>query len=807
MGLLLSPGAARAGEHLALEDECLELLAKGNADQRRHAAVALGALGSARAIEPLVKILVDETCSVQRATGTIGEIQMRLLTPLGRLHYAARALFQIGPPAVPALLEAYRRILAQDQDAVAQHLLVVLDRLAPSVPEALVRAARDENPAIRLFVLSALVRAQPTDMVVSALLHLLEDAVPFVREQTLLALEQVGPDAGRAMAPLLALVSRGNEHEAWLAAQAIEAVGPPEEAASRLLQIGDDPAVSYAVRAACIAAVGKTGGAAIEPLCERVVSGDMAARAGAIRGLLHSCRSARSECQSQIVVQAVRAALRSRDARIEEAAMELSELLGRSAEALLPELTDLLLARVEFFGFSGAAHLRAALQAIENVGSREEFSARLNELASVATRPLRERIAAIRLMREMDGMAEATAYALLAAEGCDLRLAALEALSSRHEAACREAVRGYLFRKDLEDREEDYLEALVGALRGRSPKIDELIAEACAAGDAGIREAALKLLIRLGPPFCQVTEILPLLEDEEPHIPFLAALALGRCGTRSSEVLEALRGVISKDSDLDVVEEALRALGSLGRHGTGAAELLRWVEESDSDRVAAAAVTAYAASAIDPDSIVQQVMEWLTHEAPAIREAAARAAGSIPAAAPHAVPILIGMLADSHEEVRRSAALSLGELKDSSPAVVEALARLLEEKRKQVRLCGIEALGMLGAAACSVAPKLARMLDECPLFDSYDHAVTYGLAKSLGSMGAGAVVAVPALDAVRMDIEILPPPLGDSPIGFIGGPAPFAGAAPRLPESRTREEARSAVLQALDLLGNDPKGN
>ncbi len=254
------------------------------------------------------------------------------------------------------------------------------------------------------------------------------------------------------------------------------------------------------------------------------------------------------------------------------------------------------------------------------------------------------------------------------------------------------------------------LEALLVSLQVPLERRPEL-ADQLASPDSAERSQAADCLGRIGPSArAAVPGLCVALHDEHPEVRLHAAWALGRIGG-----LTALTALLLAAEERP--EPAIaRALGRL------------------------------AASA------VQRLQSLLEHEQPAVSGVAAWALGLIGEQAVEAVSVLRRQLADTGAPRKRTGqdvwrlwerrVWALGRLGDAAdvPMLIDILREHLD--RSEVRRVIAGALVMLGAPAVEA---LMQALSDT------DWTMRWRAAELLGSMGAAARPALPALKALRKD--------------------------------------------------------
>lgn len=208
---------------------------------RAVAACALGKLGDARTVGPLIAVSTDESAEVRSA--------------------AMYALGEIGTaPAIAALIAGLRD---QDEDV---HLDAVysLGQHVVTASAALIAALRDEPAAVRVGAAAALAWGGTCELrgaadVLAALLTALRDEEALVRLGACWALGEVGTT--QAVDPLIATLQDADAEGRAAAARALGPTGDARAVAPLVAASRDE-----AVREHATWALGKIGAAAIEAL-------------------------------------------------------------------------------------------------------------------------------------------------------------------------------------------------------------------------------------------------------------------------------------------------------------------------------------------------------------------------------------------------------------------------------------------------------------------------------------------------------------------------------------------------------------
>lgn len=198
------------------------------------------------------------------------------------------------------------------------------------------------------------------------------------------------------------------------------------------------------------------------------------------------------------------------------------------------------------------------------------------------------------------------------------------------------------------------------------------------------------------------------------------------------KVIDALTAAL-KDTDLQVREHALMALGQLKDRRATPALIAALGDASPDIRGSAAA----ALGELRDPAAVAPLMAALKDAAPEVREQAACALGELRDA--RSVEPLIAAVADADADVREQAIVALGQLRDrrATPVLVSALKDQMPEVRRQAA----SALGEMRDPAS--APALAGVLTDM------DAAVREGVVEALGELRDPA--AVPGLIAALKD--------------------------------------------------------
>ncbi|ODS34707.1 MAG: heat repeat-containing PBS lyase [Candidatus Scalindua rubra] len=195
------------------------------------AAKALGEIGDARAVKPLIKELGDMSSNIQsEAAWALGKIDdTRAVEPLiralgGKDEYvrkeATKALLKIGTSAIGALKKA----LADRNRDIRMHAAEILVRIGDPAVEPLIMALGDENLVVREKAAETLGKICDT-RAVEPLIRALEDRVSDVRKESAKALGKIGDTC--AIEPLIKAVGDDEWNVREKAREALVKIGKP----------------------------------------------------------------------------------------------------------------------------------------------------------------------------------------------------------------------------------------------------------------------------------------------------------------------------------------------------------------------------------------------------------------------------------------------------------------------------------------------------------------------------------------------------------------------------------------------------
>ncbi len=201
-------------------------------------------------------------------------------------------------------------------------------------------------------------------------------------------------------------------------------------------------------------------------------------------------------------------------------------------------------------------------------------------------------------------------------------------------------------------------------------------------GDAAGREAAARVLARLGPAACAaVPALVRALGDPEALVRERAAQALGALGPCAATSAKALAGALA-DADIFVQGQAALALGSLG---PGAVPVLAGALESPETSVRKGAATALGHLGPAAMPAAPGLVKALGDRDPALRQGAAFALGVAGAGA----SALREALADPDEDVRWAASWALDRMGAAPGGTVETIRELTPRLMKELKVPGV----------------------------------------------------------------------------------------------------------------------
>jgi HEAT repeat protein len=282
-------GKAIEGLGILWKFDELKRLSHTDARVRQGTAEALGKLGDARAVEPLIAQLTDDDSGVrQGAAAALGELgDARAVEPLiaqlkdddsGVRHGAVVALGMLGDARVVEPLIAR---LKDDDSGVRRGAAVALGKLADArAVEPLIARLKDDDYRVRRAAAVALGKLADA-RAVEPLIAQLKDDDSGVRHGAAAALGNLGEPA---VEPLIARLTDDNAGVRHGATVALGKLGDSRAVEPLIARLTDDNA---GVRHGATVALGKLGDSrAVEPLIARLTDDDYWVRHGAAAALL-----------------------------------------------------------------------------------------------------------------------------------------------------------------------------------------------------------------------------------------------------------------------------------------------------------------------------------------------------------------------------------------------------------------------------------------------------------------------------------------------------------------------------------------
>lgn len=303
--------------------------------------------------------------------------------------------------------------------------------------------------------------------------------------------------------------------------------------------------------------------------------------------------------------------------------------------------------------------------------------------------------------------------------------------------------------------------------------------------DAAVRAASARAAGILGAP-SEVSELVPLLADDDARVRRVAAGAIGACGPDAAHALPRLRDVLA-DAHREVRRAAALAIGDLG---AGAVPALPALVATLTDPDAApreAATWAIAALGTVALPALPDVAALLDDPREPVRVAALEAITGMGVGADRALPRVRPLLDDDAWTVRRAAVAALGALGHARPEVLPALRARLTDPDADVRRAAAWTVARLGPDAASLLPTLrARMTDP-------DFLVRQAAVQTIGALGVEGAAALPAISQWLTD-----------PAPEVRAAAARAAAASVVAVSSPHHAGGTAVLADLNRLLVDP---
>jgi HEAT repeat protein len=679
---------------------------------------------------------------------------------------AARALGDLGEPALPVLLEArkdadlraHRRAvgaLVRLGPVAAPPLVALLDRGGARVETALVRLGPDALPALeralgevtRATAAARLLgamgeRARPA---VPALLGLLQDAQAReeARAEAALALAQIRPETGAPAGddpPIAALTAAlsAPSRVRLAAAQALGQIGPPARAAlPSLVPLARDSDAETA--AAACTALGQIGGpGAVEPLVTRLLAATPGSKSAALAlarlgpparlgvgPLISALKSSKDDGRfaravlerlGVVVVPDLEAALKESDAAVRRAAAEVLGLMGPRAVSALPALLALLQ------DSDPATATSAALALV-----------RIDPTKAAPALPI-----LLRLCKEKDDKVGSPAAAVLADLGTDAASCVPDLLATLKSTDDRLVRRAAFVLARVAPTSSEVVAGLRSALAGPAAS-RPAVAQALGRMGTAAKDALPDLLKAMKDPALRPHAALAVALIDSARLPEVGlALAedLAKEGTPRTAALATLRSMPRAPAEVVPALRPLLADRSLVRP---ALQVVRQLEPKALETILPDLVTLLS----EPDADLRRQAGWvlrllgkpalpalrraLSSPNPAVRAAAAWTLGWPPLFAPQDDPaFLLPLLADRNETVRQATAATVGILGVRAEGSVSTMQQLLGSAEVEMRRAAVRALRV---AWWEQASHLEPDLVEC-LLDPNEE-VRQGAAETL----------------------------------------------------------------------------
>lgn len=596
---------------------------------RRDAAVALGQLGDARAVEPLLEALTDTEADVRvgvaGALGLLGDLSA--VEPLiralqdedpGARAAAASALGQLGPVlAGVADARAVAPLIAALQDgfaAVRDGSATALGQMGALAVQPLLTALRGQDLAVRKGATQALVKIGPP--AIEPLIAALED--PLLRGMAVTMLGRIGDV--RAVEPLIAVLRADTE--------------PVRRSAAETLDLLSWTPDSGAAGAAYWAAKGQwhkcveIGRPAVETLIDALRHPDSLVRQLATRGL--------GQIRDLRAVEPLIAALKGREDGRAVAAEALGQIDDeRAVDPLIAALKD-----------SGPAVRAAAARSLGQLGdvrAVDRLIAELRDHEPVVRAAAAGALGEIADLRAVDPLIAA----LRGRE--DVRGPAASALGQIGDARAVEPLIGAL--KDMRV----CVAAAEALVRIGAPAAAPLVATLLDHDEVVRNAAAEALIVQIGPP--TFGPLLAALRDEQEAVRQTAANLLDRMTWAPDSAEAAATYWAGRNQWARCVQLGAPAVGPL------AIAARTW--QGAELRCGAAAALGDIGGVPAVDALVATMKDRSAE----VRKCAVGGLGRI--ADPRAVEPLIAAAKDRAEEVRRAAEDALAGFSD--PRAVAAL--------------------------------------------------------------------------------------------------------------------------------------
>ena len=725
-------------------DSYIQLLNHKEAAQRLYGVYALGVIGDAQAVQPLIKILKDPEPYVRiAAVDALGKIadesSLSTLTALLedddaliRAH-AAEAVSKILPAQGKKYqIRRYEKDLVDAEQQVRSQAFTALTSLVPEKSVTYRRqfatANLSEADALtRLNAIQTLAEIGDGDTA-DALIPMLKDANALVRAS---AINALGAIAGRVgigtleipVDTLIGVLSGEDAQGQTSASELLVRIGP--DAVPGLVTALETP--DGTVNTVVLNTLTRIGSLATDALVNALAAENAATRAAAAMALgqihperardyqvqraLNDLADANAalraqaatqlgELESTAAVAPLVKALADQDSRVQQsAALALSRIGDPSIDPLVPML-----------GHGNPSVRWHATFALKEIAGRLEANARLVAAIEPLISNLKSADSALRDMtaealRRIGKPASEKVATLLTAEDATTRATAVSLLATLEPdmAYAYERIR---YVKDLKDSNSGVRAVAAQALGtvGNAETTDALVA-ALGDTDARVRRNATNALVQLGES--AIEPLTNALTDASPTTRWHALVALGGIAQRLEDTISMQPAVDNIAALLRDTNRAVRsaAIGALAQIGRPAADALITMLGDIDTGVRSGATKALGQMG---DTVTEPLVATLSNPKSAVRQGAAAALGMISPdrAEWHQVTSYVNDLKDADPIVRIRAAKMLGVL--GGTRAVEPLISALADADYRVRLNAADALGGLNDKRAIDALELAR---------------------------------------------------------------------------------------------------
>jgi HEAT repeat protein len=547
---------------------------------------------------------------------------------------------------VPALGDADRDVRVSAVESLGELGAAAKE----AVPDLVKVLLQDKDWFVRFAAAEALGKIQAE--AAPALSQVLEDGSGNAAFLALMALREIGPEAGEAIPSLIGLLEGADPLLRTKAAETFAFIEPvSEDTVSLLIQkLGD---ADDDGQQAITRALGAIGSEAVPQLIEALGDEDpnMQERAAGALG--------------QMGAEAKEAVPALIEALSQEWAIRTLGEIGPEAKEAVPVLIQ---AAEESVGIGASS---GALTALGRIGT-EEAVAFLNEkiVQPVGTYDFQaglERQAAAMSLPNGSLTDEATGRLIAALAGANMPEWLGLSLALGIQAG----------------RDEQVVSALIDALEDRSRDVRNGAAFALSIGQ---HEEAVPALLQA-------------LHDEAHHVRANAARALGSSGVASEEVVSALIEALGDEEGVARLG-AMEGLGKFGPAGKEAVPALielalhgdKAEDASGGQRDAVEALGGIGPGAVDA---VPALTDLLQDQDPAVRELAAQALGEVGPDAEGAIPQLLEMLGDEDNSARTAATVALTNIQPDTEEAIAVLVQVLgdHEQARDQRYSAAVALG------------------------------------------------------------------------------------------------------------------